>query len=180
MRKVLGLGLSAAAVIATGLIPTAAGAAVSAPSEDTPVTFTVNVGALSITVPDSASLSSVAPGNTATAQVGSVTVTDDRALLAATWTATASSTAFKTAGGSGLETIPVTAVSYDPGDITTTGTITATGTALTPMSGAAQPVVTGTAGSGNNIATWNPTLAVVVPASAVGGLYSGTLSQSVS
>ena len=42
------------------------------------------------------------------------------------------------------------------------------------------PVVTGTAGVGNNTATWDPTLAVAVPAAAVGGAYTGTLTHSVS
>jgi hypothetical protein len=44
----------------------------------------------------------------------------------------------------------------------------------------ATPVVTGTAGVGNNTATWNPALAVAVPAAAVGGVYRATLVQSVS
>lgn len=68
---------------------------------------------------------------------------------------------------------------YDPGAITHTGTITTTGTTIT-LSGAAQTVVTGTAGVGDNSATWDPALAVAVPASAVGAPYSGTLTQSVS
>ena len=33
---------------------------------------------------------------------------------------------------------------------------------------------------GNNTASWNPTVAVHVPAQAVGGTYDGTLTQSVS
>jgi hypothetical protein len=108
-----------------------------------------------------------------------VSVTDDRALLSASWTATASSTDWTTGGGTGSETIPATDVGYDPGTITTTGTITVIGTPIT-LSGTGTPVVTGTAGVGDNTASWNPTLSVAVPASAVGGLYTGTLTQSVS
>lgn len=37
----------------------------------------------------------------------------------------------------------------------------------------------GTAGVGENTATWNPTIAVAIPAAAVGGDYTGTLTQSV-
>jgi hypothetical protein len=37
------------------------------------------------------------------------------------------------------------------------------------LSGTAQPVVAGTAGVGNNTATWNPDIEVAVPAAAVGG-----------
>jgi len=106
-------------------------------------------------------------------------VTDARALLAASWTATASSTNFTTAGGTPAETIPATDANYDPGPITTTGTITATGTDIT-LSNAAQVVVAGTAGSGDNTASWNPTIAVNVPLAAVGGLYTAILTESVS
>lgn len=146
---------------------------------DTTVTFTVTSGALSMTAPTSVDLGSGAPGTTVSGAVGPVTVTDDRALLNASWTATASSTTWTTGGGTPSETIPAGDVGYDPGSITTTGTITATGTPIT-LSDAAAPVVTGTAGVGNNTATWNPALAVAVPAAAVGGAYAGTLTHSVS
>jgi hypothetical protein len=106
-------------------------------------------------------------------------VTDARALISASWTATASSTNFTTGGGTPAETIPATDANYNPGPITTTGTITATGTDVT-LSNAAQTVVAGTAGSGDNTASWDPTIAVAVPATAVGGLYTATLTQSVS
>ncbi len=105
-------------------------------------------------------------------------MTDDRALLTAAWTATASSTAFTTGGGTPDETIPATDATYGPGTITTTGTITATPTEIT-LDGEPQTVVAGTAGVGNNTASWDPTLAVAVPAAAVGGVYTGTLTQSV-
>jgi len=107
-----------------------------------------------------------------------VTVTDNRALLTASWTVTASAFAFTTGGGTPNETIPATDVGYNPGSITTTGTILATGTPIT-LANTAAPVVTGTDGVGNNTATWNPALAVAVPAAAAGGIYTGTLTQSV-
>jgi len=153
---------------------------------DTTVTFTVTVGALSLTAPTTVDLGSGAPGTTISGTAGPVTVTDDRALLSATWAATASATDWTTGTGTPAETIPVTDVSYTPGTITTTGTITATGTDLGAgagpgdLTGAPQQVVTGSAGVGDNSATWSPTLAVGVPASAVGGVYTGTLTQSVS
>ncbi len=105
-------------------------------------------------------------------------VTDDRALLSATWTVTASSTNFTTGGGSGSETILATAADYDPGEVATTGTITVTGIPG-PLSGIPTPVVDGTAGIGNNTATWNPVVGVDIPPAAVGGDYSATLTQSV-
>ena len=162
------------------------------PDPDTTVTFTVTTGALSINSPASVDLGSGAPGTTISGPLGgatpgdSVVVTDDRALLTAAWTATASATNWTTGGGTADETIPVSDVSYTVGPITTTGTITATGTdlpagtGLGDLSGTPQTVVAGTAGVGDNTAGWNPTLSVAVPASAVGGDYSGTLTESVS
>jgi hypothetical protein len=143
------------------------------------VTFAVTTGALSMTAPVASNLGSGAPGTSIVSALGAVTVTDDRALLSAAWTATAASTDFTTGTATTPETIPATDVGYSPGTITTTGTITATPTAIT-LSGTAQPVVTGTAGVGDNTASWNPTLTVSVPASAVGGAYTGTLTESVS
>ena len=190
MRKAVGLGLSAAAIFATGLAMPAASAAVTstaavnAPAPggpgdpDTTVTFTVTSGELTMTAPATADLGSGAPGTTISSEIGAVTVTDDRALLTAAWTATASSTDFTTGGATPAETIPVTDATYSPGTITTTGTITATPTEIT-LDHEPQTVVTGTAGVGNNTATWDPTLAVAVPAQAVGGTYTGTLTQSV-
>jgi hypothetical protein len=188
MRKAIGLGLGAAAIIATGLTPTAAWAAVTSPAAlsapgpgdpNTTVTFTVTTGALAMTAPASSDLGTGAPGTTISHALGTVTVTDDRALLSAAWNATASSTAFTTGAAGANETIPASDVGYSPGSITTTGTITATGTTVT-LSGTAQTVVAGTAGVGDNTASWDPTLAVSVPAASVGGDYTGTLTESVS
>lgn len=184
--------LAAAAVTALGLAPGVASAATAGPTvlayssggpggsdPDTTVTFSVTTGALSMSAPVSASLGSGAPGTTINGSMGAVAVTDDRALLTASWTATASSTAWTTGGATPSETIPATDVGYNPGSITTTGTITATGTPITLASTPA-PVVAGTSGVGNNTATWNPAIAVTVPAAAVGGTYTGTVTQSVS
>jgi hypothetical protein len=180
------------AVAGFGLVPAAASAATtgqpalaysstipSGSDPDTTVTFTVTSGALSMSAPATADLGSSAPGTTISGALGAVTVTDDRALLAASWTAVASASDWTTGGATPAETIPAGDVGYDPGAVTTTGTITATGTPIT-LAGTVAPVVTGTAGVGDNTASWDPTLAVAVPASAVGGVYTGTLTQSVS
>ena len=147
---------------------------------DTTVTFAVTSGALSMTAPTTVvNLGGGAPGTFISGALGAVTVTDDRALLTASWVTTASSTDWTTGGATPDETIPAGDVGYDPGAITTTGTITATGTPI-QLSGAPAPVVTGDAGVGNNTASWDPAISVAVPAAAVGGLYTGTLTQSVS
>ncbi len=146
---------------------------------DTTVTFAVTSGALTITAPTAADLGSGAPGTTISGALGSVTVTDNRALLSASWTATASPTSFTTGSGTTPETIPATDAGYAPGPLTTTGTITATPHTIT-LSGSPQAVVSRTAGTGNNTASWDPTVSVAVPASAVFGTYTGTIAHSVS
>jgi len=165
--------LVAAVVMAAGTVGVSAPHA-SADDPSTTVTYTVTSGALTLSVPAATSLGSGAPGTTVSAPIGPMTVTDDRALLSASWTVTAAQTDFS-AGGS---TIPATDATYSPGTITTTGTITVTPTDVT-LSNSSQTVVTGTSGVGDNTASWNPTVSVAVPVSAVGGTYTGTLTQSV-
>ena len=184
MKKSIFCVLSAAAVLGTALTSTAASAAVTAtvPTPDpatTTVTFAITAGDLTVTVPDTAILNPGLPGTVMTDDLGAVTVTDDRAALAATWTVTASSTDFTTGAGAGAETIPATDVTYNPGTISTTGTITTTGTIRT-LSGTPQTVVAGTAGIGNNTASWDPAIGIHVPAAAVNGTYTGTITHSVS
>jgi hypothetical protein len=193
------LAVTAAAGIA--LTPVAASAATASPAvlalssspsqvgpgspEDTTVTFTVtSTGTLSMTAPDSAILGTGAVGTTISAGLGPVTVTDDRALDAASWIVTASATDWTTGAGTLVETIPATDVSYDPGTITPSGVITVAGFPTTLANAAVGPavdptVVAGTAGVGDNGATWDPTISVAVPGDAVAGDYVGTLTQSV-
>ena len=193
MRKSLFNVLGATAVLGAALLTTTAASAAphtrAAPAvgdPDTTVTFTVTTGALSMTAPAAATLGTGngLPGTTISGELGApgVVVTDDRAALNAIWTATASANAFTnaTAGGG---TIPATAATYDPGDITTTGTVSAVSpTPGTPigLSGTPADVVLGTGVVGDNTATWDPTIAVAIPGFAVNGVYSDTLTQSVS
>ncbi|MFH8388137.1 hypothetical protein [Streptomyces sp. NPDC018036] len=165
----LSLAASAAALVL--LQP---GLAAAADDPSTTVTYTVTSGALTMSAPVSANLGSGAPGTTISAPIGPVTVTDDRALASTSWTVTAAETDF----ANGPTTIPATDATYTPGSVTTTGTITATPTAVT-LSNSSQVVLTGSAGVGDNTATWNPTVAVSVPAGSIGGNYTGTLTQSV-
>jgi hypothetical protein len=197
MRKLLACAAGAGATLGIMLAPVSAYAATSHPSPllgsgvsttttptsggdpDTAMTFVVTVGALTMTAPATANLGSGGPGTTVSGQLGTVNVGDNRALLSASWTATASSSSWVTGSGTGNETIPATAGTYTPGVVQTTGTITATAHAIT-LSTSPQTVVAGSAGVGNNSASWNPTIAVTVPAAAVGGTYTSTLTQSVS
>jgi hypothetical protein len=149
-------------------------------SADTTTTFSVSAGGLAITAPTSVDLGSGYPGATITHALGNVEVFDNRALLTATWTASVSSTAFST-GASAAEIIPASDVTYTPGTVTPTGTVTVTVPTLTTIPlplGTATAVETAT-GVGDDTATWNPTLAVHVPDAAVVGVYTGTITHSV-
>jgi hypothetical protein len=189
------LAVTAAAGIA--LTPVAASAATTpvalasshtmavAGDPDTTVTFTVtSTGTLSMTAPTSVDLGPGAVGSTISGPLGVVTVIDDRALDVAAWTVTASSTDWTTGiGGTATETIPAGDVTYDPGLITDSGTISTTGTTIA-LANSAVPapdntVVAGTAGIGDNGASWTPLISVAVPGDAVAGAYTGVLTQSV-
>ncbi len=156
-----------------------AAAAEAAPTASTVVTFTVLAGALDITAPPTIDLGSVAPGNTVAGLIGPVTVTDTRGETVATWTATATSTTFI----NGASIIPLADVSYWSGP--PTSTTPATGfTPGQPTAGDAAPLTTPVtamsfSGAGGSTATWNPTLAVIVPVTAVAGVYTGTVTHSV-
>jgi hypothetical protein len=145
--------------------------------------ITIAGGLLAITAPASTALPSAAPGATTSAQLGTVTVTDQRGIASASWTATVTGTAFVTGGGTPSETIPLTQVTYWSGPATATS---GTGT-FTPGEPAAANAVNLTAprtafsltsGSTVNSASWNPTLSVSVPAAAVAGTYTATITHS--
>ena len=150
------------------------------PSASTTMTFAVTVGALSITAPVASTLGAGNPGTTiGPTPLGQVTVTDNRAALNAGWTVTAASTDFTTGGSTSPETISASNVTYAPGPVTAAGTVTTTPTTIT-LSGTPQPVLTATGVIGDNTASWNPNMTVAVPANAVGGTYTATLTHSVS
>ncbi len=157
------------------------GTAETTGSQSARLTVAPAPGTLSISVPATASIGAGGPGATLTGSIGNVTVTDQRGLTSAAWTATASITDFT--GGSGF-TITKGNVSYWSGPATNTsgsGTFTpgqATAGQAQPLS---QTLIAFTlrGGSGNNSATWRPTLVVKVPLPAVGGVYTATLTHSV-
>jgi hypothetical protein len=173
------------AAILAGSVALAAPA--QAVSGTTTTTFVVTGGSLAITVPASVALGSAAPGGTITAQTGTVQVTDNRALLAAAWTATVSTTSFTTGGATTPETVPAADVSYWSGPSTASTLPSATGTFTPGQANAAAAVALGTSqtaftlasGVGDNSLSWNPTLIVTLPAAAVAGTYTGTITHSV-
>ena len=155
-----------------------AGPASAATSAATTLTFTMAAGAIAITAPASATLlpALVHTGavQTVSAPIGTVVVTDHQGTDTG-WTASASATDFT----SGANTIPVADASYTPTTATVTGTATVAAATLAALSTTATAVQTATAVAGDNTATWNPTIALSVPADTVPGTYTSTLTQSV-
>lgn len=171
--------------LATGLLLAATAAPASAATTTTTTTFTLSGGALAITAPAAVNLGSFATGTLLiTGQLGAVTVTDNRGALVNSWAATVSTSTFTTGGGSAAETVPKAAVDYWSGPATaTTGTGVFTPGLLASVNQVPLTVSVGafsaTATVGDNSATWNPTLVIAVPAAAVVGTYSGTITHSV-
>jgi hypothetical protein len=140
-------------------------------------------GNLLMSAPDTANLGSASPGATVSGDLGPVTVTDRRGLPDATWTTTVIASDFATSG-SPAHTISNTNVSYWSGTATsTTGTGTFTSGQPTQTDAQIINVVrtayTLTGGTGDNAATWNPTVSVHIPEAAVAGSYIGTVTFSV-
>ncbi len=143
-------------------------------------TLTITGGSLEITVGDGTTdlgeLASTADGGVLPGKLGQVVVSDQRSAPAGSgWVASAVSTPFTNPHG---PAIPASRVRYAAGKIEKTGT--ATLTANTPQSlKKAAAVVTATEITGNNTATWTPTITVDVPGNLVAGTYSATITHSV-
>jgi len=169
--------LATAALAAAWMVAAPAGAAFAA---DTTTTFTVSGGALGISAPTSAGLGTGAAAGTLTAQLGAVTATDTRGALGAGWTAAAASTVF---ASSVTGAASITTATYSSGIATTTGTaLFLQGQTTTPaaLSSTAVTAYSASASVGNNSATWNPTIVVSIPAQAIAGTYTGTITHSLS
>ncbi len=135
---------------------------------------------VSITVPAGpVSVGSTTPGGTLTAQLGTMRV-DDTRLLLASWVATVSAGTCTTTGGaisnanvaywSGGVTASTGLANRTPGPPTSASRV-ALSVARTAFS--AQALVLGTSTS------WNPTLVVAVPATAIAGTYTCTVTHTV-
>ncbi|WP_062430460.1 hypothetical protein [Herbidospora daliensis] len=140
---------------------------------------------LAITAPTSRSLGSGTIGGQFSSQLGAVTVVDDRGLLIQlSYTATVSTTNFTTTINGNTSTIsrpnisywsgPATAASgvgvFTPGQLTAANAVALTGN---------HTAFAVTLAVGNTSVSWNPTVIVRVPSSAVAGSYSGTITHSV-
>jgi hypothetical protein len=155
---------------------------ISAPAlaETTTATVTVTGGALSITVPtDAGNLGSRANtvlGGTISGSLGQVQVNDARSAAAGSgWIASVISTAFTPPAG---PTIGAAAVGYIAGPITKVGTATYVANNPPGLTGNV-PAVTASGITGDNSATWNPTINVLVGGGVAAGVYSATITHSV-
>nr|AXV46313.1 hypothetical protein pA40H1_p26 [Arthrobacter sp.] len=109
--------------------------------------------------------------------MGEVKVTDTReAGIAAGWVASVSSAGFTAPDGL---SIPASALSYNPGDITAPGTAIYIPNDQDHLSGVAAPVVTASEITGPNYAAWNPTITLRIPAGTLAGEYSAIITHSV-
>jgi len=150
-----------------------------------PATVTA-AGTLTVSAGAAATLPSVMGGHVTSSQLGTVTVTDNRGVASTGWTSTVTSTAFTT---SGAAAIPTSSITFWSGPATATssgGSFTGTFTPGQPAAANAVDLTTSrtafsmTGGNGVNSASWNPTLSVSVPLSAIGTTYTATLTTSVS
>lgn len=169
---------AAAVALSLGTLPAAAdhGGATGSTA-----TVTVQGGALSITVrADAGNLGTRASTGRrmrVRGGLGQVVVRDARGASAGSgWVASAVSTPFTSESG---PAIPAAAVGYTAGRIGRVGTATYAANDPTDLS-RLTPVVTASEITGNNTATWNPTISVTIPGGMPAGVYAGTITHSVS
>jgi hypothetical protein len=165
---------------AAGMLTVGTALPASALPGDTSTSISVTSGFLSITVPTTAgslgTRANTVPGGTISGAMGQVQVNDARSAIAGSgWVASAISTAFTPPSG---PAIAASAVSYAAGAITKVGTATYTANDPPDLTGVA-PVVTATGITGDNSATWNPMINVLVPGGMVAGVYSAMITHSV-
>lgn len=165
-------------VVAAGLL--SLGIALPASADTTTASVTVTGGTLTISAPAAAgSLGSIAnsvSGGTISGTLGQVTVNDARSAAAGSgWVASVISTAFTPSAG---PTIAASFVSYTAGTITKVGTATYTANNPGNLTGVSA-AVTATGITGDNSATWTPTINVAVPGGTVATTYSAIITHSV-
>jgi hypothetical protein len=146
----------------------------------TPVGVTVTGGVLAITAPTSAvalgTRANSVSGGVISGPLGVVQVSDARSAAAGSgWVASVIATALTPSGG---PTIGAAQIGYTVGAITQVGTATFTANDPTNLVGVI-PAVTATGITGDNSATWNPTINVNVPGGMAAGTYGGTITHSL-
>jgi hypothetical protein len=154
--------------------------AASASAGATTATFVITGGALAITVPTSpvslGTRQNTVGGGTISGVLGQVQVSDGRSAAAGSgWVASVISTTFAPPAGTA---IAASAVSYTVGTITKVGTAVYTANDPPDLTGVS-PAITATAITGDNSATWTPTITVLIPGGMAAGTYTATITHSV-
>ncbi|MDQ0677155.1 hypothetical protein QFZ30_000537 [Arthrobacter pascens] len=154
--------------------------ALPASADPTTATIQVTGGALAISVPTGANLGTRANtvgGGTISGALGQVQVNDARSAIAGSgWVASVISTAFIPSPPG--TAIAASAVGYTAGTIAKVGTATYIANDPASLVGVV-PAVTATGITGDNSATWNPTISVAVPGGAAAAVYSATITHSL-
>jgi hypothetical protein len=115
-------------------------------------------------------------GGTISGPLGQVQVNDARSAAAGSgWVASVIATAFTPPTG---PAIPANRVGYTVGVVTPVGTATYTPNNPPDLT-AVSPAVTATGITGDNSATWNPTINVAVPGGMAANTYNATITHSV-
>jgi hypothetical protein len=166
--------------ILAGVISLGVALPASAAAGDSAATVTIQSGFLLMTVPANAGNLGSSPNNvggeTISGPLGQVQVNDARSAPAGSgWVASVISSAFTPPAGAA---IPASRVSYTAGTITKVGTATYTANDPGDLTGVS-PAVTASGITGDNSATWNPTISVAVPGGMAAGVYSATITHSV-
>jgi hypothetical protein len=139
---------------------------------------------VSIAVPANANLGSTSIGSTLTAQLGSVTASGG-GILGVQVTASVACSDFKTGSGTAAETISKTNVFYWSGPATAWSGLLGSGTPGQPTSADQVSCATSQEAFGGQAlllsvsVTWDPTIVIHIPASAVKGTYTGTVTHTV-
>jgi hypothetical protein len=167
-------------VIAVGMFAFGIAVPASAVAGASTATITVSGGVLAISVPTDAGNLGSRPdsvdGGTISGPLGQVQVSDARSAAAGSgWVASVISSAFTPPAG---PAIPASAVGYTAGPITKVGTATYTANDPGDLT-AVVAAVTATGITGDNSATWNPTITVTVAGGMAAGIYSATITHSV-
>jgi hypothetical protein len=174
------LGLLVAGSVGVFILGAALPAAADTSGGST-ASVTIEGGVLGITVPaDAGNLGDPRPNTVAAGTIsgdlGEVQVTDARSAAAGSaWVVTVIATAFTPPSG---PAIAASAVSYSAGAIAKVGTATYVANDPGDLTGVAA-AVTASGITGDNSATWNPTITVAVPGGTVAGVYTATITHSV-
>lgn len=177
--RTMAIGLRVVAVAGVTAITTL-GPVQPAAAGETDATLAITGGVLAITVPvDAGSLgtrSNTVEGGTISGPLGQVQVNDARSAAAGSgWVVSVISTAFTPPSG---PAIPASAVGYTAGSIVKIGTATYTANDPTNLTGVV-PAVTATGITGDNSATWNPTINIAIPGGMAANVYAATITHSL-